>query len=132
MAALAYEEALRLSPDHLEAWRRSEAHSWFEKGLVELQRPDADTISERDNQLDKAVDCFDKATVLRPDYAEAWFYKGAALAESDNCLSAVAAYEEALRLDPGHLGAWQHWAAKCSVSARNCFAEVGRGKEPMR
>jgi tetratricopeptide (TPR) repeat protein len=132
-AVAAYEEALRLSPDHLEAWRRSEAYSWFERGLVELQRPDADTISERDNQLEDAVDCFERATVLKPDDAEAWFYKGAALAERwGDVSSALAAFEEALRLKPDHAEAWGRLATKCSVSAESCFAEVGRGKEPTQ
>ena len=68
---------------------QDEAETWFQKGRAAIDRGDA-------------VAAFDKATSLKPDYADAWFEKGMSLALLKRDEEALPALEKAISLKPDH------------------------------
>ena len=92
-ALFAYDQAIRLKPDHAEAYNnRGAAKGW-------LGRYD-----------DALADC-DQAIRLKPDYAEAYNNRGNAKAELGRRDDALADYDEAIRLKPNHAEAYNNRGA---------------------
>ena len=57
-------------------------------------------------QLDAAIDAYNKALVIRPDYAEAYNNMGNTLKEQDKLTEAIEAYKKALALTPDSVGTY--------------------------
>jgi tetratricopeptide (TPR) repeat protein len=53
-----------------------------------------------------ALEAYEKAIELKPDYAGAWCNKGVALGRLDRHEEALKAYEKAIELKPDYAGAW--------------------------
>ena len=54
----------------------------------------------------KAIESFDKALFLKPDYAAAYFNKGNALKEQNENQNAIEAYVKALSIQPNLVGCY--------------------------
>ncbi|MDJ0735935.1 MAG: tetratricopeptide repeat protein [Nostocaceae cyanobacterium] len=54
----------------------------------------------------KALETYEKAIELNPDYAEAWNGKGKILYDLNQYKSALAAYDKAIQIEPEYLDAW--------------------------
>lgn len=93
----------------------SEAHdaaldiwaSWMESGSatvdVIMQRGvDAQTAGD----FETARAFYDRAILIRPDYAEAWNRRASLFLMDENYPEALRDLNEALRLEPRHFGAW--------------------------
>lgn len=88
-AAAFYRRAIELAPDN--------ASLWLMLGEVGLAR-------YSDESLKEATDCFTRASELRPDLADAHYGLGQACEYEGRHAEALAAYQHALRLDPGNTG----------------------------
>src|SRR3546814_2316956 len=58
-------------------------------------------VLKQQNRYDEALDCFDRATVLRPNYAEAHANRGFALAGRGTTEEAASALDAAIALQIG-------------------------------
>ncbi len=115
-------QALKLAPDHTDAWRmlgfthhlcgrHTESVACLRRALA-LDPDNAMThmglgIALHDRgDLDEAVSAFERACGLAPDSAACWFNLGKALKQRDDTTDrACDALERALRLDPNHTAA---------------------------
>ncbi len=75
----------------------SSLDAWFNKGLA----------FSAQNKYDEAIEAFNEAIKLDPNYAEAWNGKGNALAGQGKYDDAIKAYDESIRLDPKNADAWK-------------------------
>ena len=57
-------------------------------------------------QPERALAAFRESIRMKPDYEEAWYNEGVALAALSRPAEAVAAYRESLRLEPSNTDAW--------------------------
>lgn len=57
------------------------------------------------SEYDKAVDCFQAATQVKPNNAKVWNRLGASLANGNRSTEAVQAYQRALEIEPGFIRA---------------------------
>jgi len=80
-AILAFEKALRLSPDDAKVWNNF-GYSCFCAG-----------------QTDRALAAFNRAIEINPDYKHAWYNKGYSLHGVDRLEEAVKCYRRALEID---------------------------------
>ena len=87
-ALAAYEQAIRLDPDDVDAY--------INKGnaLDELKR------------YQEALDAYEQVIRLDPNDFDAYIYKGMALDELKRHQEALAAFDQAIRLDPDYAGAY--------------------------
>jgi tetratricopeptide (TPR) repeat protein len=60
----------------------------------------ADHPSQLKSELGKALECFDEATSLDREFADAWYRKGLVLVQLDRHEEAQSALDEVLRLRP--------------------------------
>ena len=81
-AIAAWDEAIRLDPNH------SEAHRW--RGDASLNK----------HEFDKALSEYDEAIRLDPKNGMAYWCRGAALTGKGEFDKAIASFDEAIRLDP--------------------------------
>lgn len=81
--------------------------AWMESGS-----PTVDILMERGveaqlaGELDLARAMYDRAILIKPDYAEAWNRRAALFLAEENYAEALRDVNEALRLEPRHFGAW--------------------------
>ena len=81
--------------------------SWLESGS-----PTVDVIMERGVDAQTAGDFetarafYDRAILIKPDYAEAWNRRASIFMMSENYPEALRDLNETLRLEPRHFGAW--------------------------
>jgi tetratricopeptide (TPR) repeat protein len=54
----------------------------------------------RSNQLNEAIECFDKAIECRENYAKAWYNKGRALSMLGELKKSQDCFDKARKLDP--------------------------------
>lgn len=57
-------------------------------------------------KYEEALNAFDKVIEVRPDYANAWYYKGLALGGLDRNEEALKAHDKAIELNPDYANAW--------------------------
>jgi len=68
--------------------------------------------------LDRAAECYQRALVLRPDYAEAHSNLGAARSAQGRPDDAIKSYRQAIALQPGFAEAYKHLGDALCESAR--------------
>lgn len=92
-ALIAYDQALAIKPDYLEAsWSRCYT-------LNQMQR------------YEEALIACDKVLKNNPNYYQSWWSKGYALDELKRYEEALTAYEQALKINPNFLEAWSNRGA---------------------
>jgi len=73
-----------------------EAKKWNEKG---------DTLLKQD-EYEEAIECFDKALEISPEFIKPWYNKGVALNGLEKPEEALICLDKALELSPKFLNAW--------------------------
>ncbi len=58
------------------------------------------------NLYDKAIQCYEKAVEIDPNYVSTWISMGIAYESKKEYDKAIECYEKALELDPNHVSAW--------------------------
>jgi tetratricopeptide (TPR) repeat protein len=132
----AYEEAIGIDPNNIEAWnRKGSAYSgarepdkaieayetaiqidpncpkcWNNKGLVLLNQGnsefDMNTDYKRISKFEAAIDAFEEAIRVNSTNTIAWLAKGEAFQYLSKYDAAIEAYDEAITLDPTNPVAW--------------------------
>ena len=74
----------------------AEAEKWYNNG-VELFKL---------GYFGEAIEAFNKAIEIKPDYAEAWCNKGVALGGLERYEEAIEAYNKAIEINPDFAEAW--------------------------
>ncbi|VVB70018.1 Beta-barrel assembly-enhancing protease [uncultured archaeon] len=75
---------------------QSEAASWLNQGIALANQ----------SKYDEAIQAFDKAIKINPQYEAAWFLKGAALNRQGMYADAIQAYDKAIEINPGNESTW--------------------------
>jgi len=57
---------------------------------------------------DESLDSYDKALAIKPDYADAWFFRGISLHELGRHDESLNSYDKAIELDPKFAPAWNY------------------------
>ncbi len=70
---------------------------------------------EKAGKYESALDCFDKALLLKPDYADAWLLKGVILGKIGKCTESIKCYDKVVELDPNSASAWHLKAATFGI-----------------
>ncbi len=81
--------------------------SWGESGspTVDLLMERA-ANAEQTGETDLALSLYDRAVLVKPDYAEAYHRRAILFLSDDNYAEALRDLNEALSLEPRHFGAW--------------------------
>ena len=105
-ALACYDRALQLSPelDAAEQGRAVVLDAIHRLGVAEAHCFRANTLYAID-QVAEAVEAFDQAIALCPEYADAWNGRGLALAELGELTDALACHDQAAALQPDRPGA---------------------------
>lgn len=74
----------------------NKAKGWYDKGWD----------LARQGNLEDAVQCYDKALEINPDYVEAWYNKGLAYIKLSNWGGAVECFDKVIKLQPENEEAW--------------------------
>ncbi|AEF95692.1 tetratricopeptide repeat protein [Methanotorris igneus] len=77
----------------------------------------------------EAIECYDKALEIEPDFVEAWNNKGLALYELGRYSEAIKCYDKALEIDPNFAVAWYNKGLALKAigkyqEARKCFEKA--------
>ncbi|MGK7874622.1 MAG: tetratricopeptide repeat protein [Xenococcaceae cyanobacterium] len=93
--------------------------TWFDKGVA-LQ--EAEKYAE-------ALDCFQKAIDIKPDFIPAWVYKGISLEQLQRYEEAIKSYNQAIQINPNVADLWYNKGATfCKLKRYNdalaCFDKV--------
>jgi len=121
-AALAFQAAIKLKPDYIDAWNNlgwaytesgkfADAANVFEQ-LIKFTPDDAKVwsnlggVQARLGHTSDAIAAYHMAIQLKPDYADAHFNLGAALANQGAFVDAVNAFRLALKYRPDFPEAW--------------------------
>jgi tetratricopeptide (TPR) repeat protein len=62
--------------------------------------------NSQENQFEKAIECYDKALEIDPEFSEAWFAKGVALHNMQRYNEAIECYDSALALNSQNAAIW--------------------------
>jgi tetratricopeptide (TPR) repeat protein len=98
----------------LPAFGQTTAEEWFDKGIAFMNQSKYEAIQAFDkgvalmnqNKYDGAIQAFDKAIEINPQYVEAWAGKGWSLYGSSRYKEALKAYNKAIELNPNYADAW--------------------------
>jgi tetratricopeptide (TPR) repeat protein len=90
--------------------RLAEIHTYFEENL-DLEEKfnlyyEQALILHVNGDDDEAITSFDQALKIKPDYHEAWFYRGIALGNLGKLEEAITSYDNALKIKPDYHEAW--------------------------
>ncbi len=88
--------------------------AWYNKGLALAKL----------GKYEEAIECFDKAIELNPNFAPAWNNKGVALAKLGKYEEAIKCYDKALEIDPNYYYAWNNKGV--------ALAKLGRYEEAIK
>jgi len=104
-----------------EKWKKAnEIHERFMNHFDEVVKG---TIFYQLNRHEEALEAYEKAIELKPDYAEAWTTKGTIFHQLNRHEEALEAYEKAIELKPGYAEAW------CGKG--NAFCNLNRHEEAI-
>ena len=136
----AYQEAIRLKPNHAKAWYNLGVNygdlGEYQKAIdayreaIRLQPDDAKAWSNLGvhygdlGEYQKAIDAFREAIRLQPDLADAWNNLGAAYGDLDQSQKEIDAYREAIRLQPDYVRAWHNLGAT--------YGQLGQYQEALQ
>ncbi|MFX1396842.1 MAG: tetratricopeptide repeat protein [Promethearchaeota archaeon] len=109
---------LRILNDSLEVYKELAAQNpeKFDSNVVTIQNTIGQIFYNMERFKD-AIERFDKALKIDPEYIEAWGNKGAALAFLNKYNEAAECYDKSLEIDPNFSVAWYNKA--CLESLRN-------------
>jgi tetratricopeptide (TPR) repeat protein len=79
-----------------------------------------------EGRYDEAIEAYEKAIKINPEYSEAWNLKGEALSKSGNPREAIKCFDVALAIDPEYAEAWNNKGLRSRDlgyidEAVNCF-----------
>ena len=60
----------------------------------------------KNNDYQNAVDSFDKAIRLNPNYADAWYNKGLSFSHLSKFHEAIMCFDQTIQIIPDHISAW--------------------------
>jgi len=60
----------------------------------------------KEGKYSEAIECFDKAIAIDPNYKEAWNGKGVTLLLQGNYSEAIECFDKAIAIDPKYVQAW--------------------------
>ncbi|HOO52424.1 MAG TPA: tetratricopeptide repeat protein, partial [Alphaproteobacteria bacterium] len=86
----AYDETIRIDPEHCEAWYR--------KGLIHCKR----------KEFEETEKAFAKALSVDRKNAEVWYHKGVVLSQRQNYEEAIEAYDEVIKIVPADFVGYAH------------------------
>ena len=78
-----------------------EHKTWFDKGVA---------LQEKEKYAE-ALDCFQKAIDIKPDFSPAWVYKGISLEQLQRYGEAIASYNQAIQINPNVADLWYNKGA---------------------
>jgi Flp pilus assembly protein TadD len=100
-AIKAYDKAIEIKPDYVEAWNnKGAALSYI-------------------NKQEEALKYYDKAIEIKSDYALAWNNKGSGLADLKRYEEALKAYDKAIEIKPDYALAWNNKGRSLSYLGKN-------------
>ncbi|MBW9221687.1 protein kinase [Methanothermococcus sp. SCGC AD-155-C09] len=74
------------------------AEEWYNKGVALYYQ----------EKYNEAIECYDKALKIDPNYVDAWYNKGVALKNLGKYNEAIMCYDRVLEIDPGYVKAWNN------------------------
>jgi len=120
----AYQQALRINPEHAEAWynlgnaydnagqsaKAIEAYQQAVRIDPEFSWAWNNLGNAYDNagQSAKAIEAFQQALRINPEYAKAWNNLGVTYVTAGQSAKAIEAYQQAVRINPEFSGAWNN------------------------
>jgi tetratricopeptide (TPR) repeat protein len=139
-AVNAFRQAIKLKPDHIDAWNNlgwaytlqgkfADAVAAFQE-TVELSPTDPQAWSNLGRTLTgqgkdaEAVDAYRKAIELRPGYAEAYYNLGVAYAGQGKYIEGLEALDKAIKLKPDFTEAWFNLGVVSQKQGQNGEAVV--------
>ena len=78
------------------------------KDIIYLQLGNSFASNE---SYEKALDSYDKAIEIQPNYADAWNNRGLALSNLSKYQKAIASYNQAIEIQPDYVNAWNNRGA---------------------
>jgi tetratricopeptide (TPR) repeat protein len=72
------------------------------------------------------MQAYDKATEIDPEYKEAWYNKGIALADQGKYDDAIKAYDKAIEINPKYAEAWHNKGIALEKRGRTKVANDAR------
>lgn len=104
------DDRLAVALQHFQADRLTEAHRLCTQILEEKSSAEAwhllGGIAERQEQLDRAIACYQKTIALKPNYAAAYYNFGNALYKIGQLEAAIAQYRQAIAIQPNFAEAY--------------------------
>ncbi|MCJ7444802.1 MAG: tetratricopeptide repeat protein [Methanotrichaceae archaeon] len=94
------------------------AEEWFSKG----------NVLGMQGKFDEAIQAYDKAIDLDPNFAKGWKTKGSALFGLGKYDEAIAAYDKAIQLDPNDAEAWNNTGHALESLGKTSEANAAYGK----
>ena len=77
-------------------------------------------------KYEDALECFDRAIEIDPDYEGAWNNKGTTLSRMGKYEDAIKCYDRALKINPKYIPAWTNK----SVELKELGNEIGGREQP--
>jgi YVTN family beta-propeller protein len=90
------DEAILSEIDRIEEMRLNDYDSWNKLG----------TELTRKGLYAEAIQCYDRALQINPDYIEAWLNRGLALYSQGKYEEAIKSYDRTINIDPNNVNAW--------------------------
>ena len=84
---------------HAQAWTRAQPQDWMAWAVL-------GEAYWRLKQTAKAIEAYQQALHINPEYAEAWYNLGVAYGRAGQTAKAIEAHQQALRINPEHAKAW--------------------------
>ena len=94
------------------------AQEWFKEGLALINL----------GRYEEAINSFDNAIELNPDYHKAWYNRGSALRYLERDKEALTSYDKAVEIKPDDYKAWSHRGNTLDVLGREVEAIVSFDK----
>ena len=101
--------------EHAQAWTRAQSQdsmAWTALGEAYGQL----------KQTTKAIEAYQQALRINPEFAEAWDGLGDAYAQAGQTATAIEAYHQALRINPEYGEAWYNLGVVCSQASQTAKA----------
>ena len=121
-AIKSYDQAIKIKPDHEEAWynkgvslgelkKHEEAIKSYDQA-IKIKPDFADAWNNRGFELsqlgkhEEAIKCNDQAIKIKPDYAEAWNNRGFELSRLGKHEGAIKSFDQAIKIKPDYEEVW--------------------------